>query len=555
MGNAWDRRGFLRNVSLAGGAMVMGPWDHPEASNSSRPGRILLNILQTTDVHCQLRPHDEIFWEDGQARFRKRGGYATIAAFMRQQRKKFPYTFAVDTGDTLQGGEISAVTHGEALLPILDAVGYDLVSPGNWEVIHYKSGMQKLMGALKAPKICANMFHDAGSGKAGELIFPPYRIWTAAGVRVGFIGYTDPLVPTRQPPALSKGIVFNRPEESLASYVKVLRDEEHCDLVIVMAHLGLSQQIDLANQACCEGVDYILGGDTHERVRTPIACAHAKVVEPGSFGSFVGCLRLTTEGGRIVGEEYVLEEMDPRKIRPDEDVADAIDQAEAPYRDRLNHVLGHSTVPLYRNFVIENTIDTLILDAVSWKMKDVDIILSNGFRFCPPRATPDHTGHIPITEGFLFDMLPLDAHLRMGKVKGNRILPWLEKELNNVFALNARERVGAWLVKFRGMEVEFLAHGETGSRVRSLKIRGEAIDPDRMYTVCSCEREGDPPDVLCRMREVTELSILEFTMHELMRDYIVSHSPVTPLPPGAAKALDVPATLLTQVSGISYQFR
>lgn len=48
----------------------------------------------------------------------------------------------------------------------------------------------------------------------------------------------------------------------------------------------------------CEGVNYILGGDTHERVRTPIVCKYAKVVEPGAFGTFVGKLNLTIENGK-----------------------------------------------------------------------------------------------------------------------------------------------------------------------------------------------------------------------------------------------------------------
>ena len=72
----------------------------------------------------------------------------------------------------------------------------------------------------------------------------------------------------------------------------------------------------------------------------------------------------------------------------------------------ITKVVGYSTIPLYRYFVVENTIDTLIIDALMWKIKP-DIVLSNGFRFCPPNTTPDATGNIPITEGYVFDMLPV----------------------------------------------------------------------------------------------------------------------------------------------------
>ena len=85
-----------------------------------------------------------------------------------------------------------------------------------------------------------------------------------------------------------------------------------------------------------------------------------------------------------------------------------------------------------------------------WKVKP-DIVLSNGFRFCPPNTTPDATGNIPITEGYIYDMLPVNSVVRTGKVTGKQLRDWLEKELNNVFAKDASKRLGGWVVKFKGM--------------------------------------------------------------------------------------------------------
>src|SRR5690606_39165890 len=136
-----------------------------------------------------------------------------------------------------------------------------------------------------------------------EPIFQPYQILTRLGVKIGFLGYTDHLVPNRQPPALSKGIVYTKPEENIGHYVKLLREQEQCNFVIILSHLGLSQQIALANNPDCQGVDYIFGGDTHERIRKPIQCTYAKVVEPGAFSSFVGRLDLQVKDGKITGEK------------------------------------------------------------------------------------------------------------------------------------------------------------------------------------------------------------------------------------------------------------
>ena len=60
--------------------------------------------------------------------------------------------------------------------------------------------------------------------------------------------------------------------------------------MIIVAHLGLSQQLALANNEDCAGVDYIFGGDTHERVRKPIEAKFAKVVEPGALGHLLADL-------------------------------------------------------------------------------------------------------------------------------------------------------------------------------------------------------------------------------------------------------------------------
>ena len=205
---------------------------------------------------------------------------------------------------------------------------------------------------------------DECEGKKGELIFQPYHIWNVKGVKIGFIGYTDPLVPIRQSPNYSKGIVYTKPEVNLAYYIDVLKNQEQCAYVIIIAHLGLSQQISLANLPQCEGVNYILGGDTHERVRKPIVCKYAKVVEPGAFGSFTGKLNLTIHKGEIIKDDYVLVEMTSSHYEADSNIASLIKQNEKQFKATIDKIVGYSTIPLYRYFVVENPIDTLILQAI-----------------------------------------------------------------------------------------------------------------------------------------------------------------------------------------------
>jgi 2',3'-cyclic-nucleotide 2'-phosphodiesterase (5'-nucleotidase family) len=129
--------------------------------------------------------------------------------------------------------------------------------------------------------------------------------------------------------------------------------------------------------------------------------------------------------------------------------------------------------------VVENPIDTLVLDSLQWKLPEIDIVLSNGFRFCPPRVTPDHTGNIPITNGYIYDMLPVNSTVRTAEIKGKQLIEWLEKELNNVFAINAAERLGGWVIKFKGMKMEFNAFGKKGERIKKLLVADEPVQPEK----------------------------------------------------------------------------
>lgn len=152
-------------------------------------------------------------------------------------------------------------------------------------------------------------------------------------------------------------------------------------------------------------------------------------------------------------------------------------------------------------------------------------------------------------------MLPVDSTVRTGTVTGKQILDWLEKELNNVFAKEASERFGGWVIKFKGMKVKFEAFAEKGKRVKEVMVGNALLDSAKTYSICACERDGDPSDMLCRMRNVRNPQNTAFTLHSTMADYLRNNSPVTPVPEKNAIILDAPETILSQVTGVDYEFR
>jgi 2',3'-cyclic-nucleotide 2'-phosphodiesterase (5'-nucleotidase family) len=564
-----NRRDFLKKSALAGLGVVLSPvtkavnssvnanelLEISNVENGNAPKKQNVTILITTDIHSQLNTHDEFFWENNQAVYRKRGGMAVLKTMIESFRKKNPAnTILYDGGDYFHGHAVASLTEGEALIPIFNKLGYDLMLPGNWEVVYKKKKMLYDMGHANAAKICANMWHKTTDADNGELVYPPYWIKYVAGVKIGIIGYTDHLIPKRQSPAYSEGLRFEHAEFNLAKYVKLLREVEGCAVVIVATHMGLAQQVGLANNPACEGVDMLIGADTHERVREPIQAKYTKVIECGAFGSFLGKLDLEIENGKLINMKYQLLDVNPAKYPADKEIQALVDKAYEPFKKDLQTVIGTSKTPLVRYFVLETPMDNLITDAVKWKFKP-DIALSNGFRFCQPLAVDPKTGVATITKEFLWNMLPVNSGAKTGIVTGKQVWDWLEKELQNAFAKDPSKRFGGWFVRYNGLQVNFTIGNEFGKRVNSVKVNGTPIDMNKEYSIVACEREGDPDDTLCRMEHVKDPKLTPFLLHDVIIEYLKENSPIAPVLEGRSVATDEPKTLLTQLKGTTYEFR
>ena len=563
--NQNNRRNFIKNAAVLGFGVpaTMGPVSAAFAASDSAssaqagsqqqaPNQFSLFI--TTDLHAQLHTHDEFFWENEKPVYKKRGGLAVLKTMIDSLRAQHPQNILYDGGDYFHGHGVASMSEGEALIPLMNAFNYDLILPGNWEVVYKKKKMLYDMGHSNAAKICANMWHKTNDADNGTLIYPPYWIKYIAGAKVGFIGFTDHLVPKRQSPAYSEGIGFTHATDNVAKYIKYLQEVEGCGIIFVVTHMGLAQQVGLANDPNIAGADFILGADTHERVRVPIQGKYTKVVECGAFGSFLGKLDITVKEGKIDTYQYELLDVDPVKYPANKNVLALVQKAAAPYQDALQKVIGYTSTPLVRYFVLETPMDNLITDAVMWKFKP-DIALSNGFRFCQPLAVPQGAQKVAITNEFLWNMLPVDSTAKKGEVTGQQILEWLEKELENAFAPDPSKRFGGWFVRFAGMEVNCTIGKPKGQRVNTVKIKGQPLDKNKMYTIVACEREGDPNDTLCRIEKVSNPVATQNSLHDVITEYLAATPLVAPKLEGRTIATDKPATLLTQLEGTTYNFR
>lgn len=509
-----------------------------------------ITILQTADLHAYLNKHNELFVEKGKLKFREAGGLAHIKTLVDGVHKENPNgTILIDGGDFIQGSGESVLSQGRIFPAIVNEMNYDLMIPGNWEVIYGKQVMMDIMTKYNTSVIVSNMYHEADK----SALFPPYWITEKQGLKIGFIAYNDPEIPIRQNPMFSEGILFSEVESNLKSLITQLREGEKVDLLFMVAHIGISKQLMLANNPAVEGVDFIFGNDTHERVREPIKGKYALVLEPGSFGSFVGKLDLKIKNRKIADYRYELVQVNPKKYKADKQMQQIIDSLTDPYRSQMQEVIGYTATPMYRYLVVENPMDNFITDALLWK-SGADIAFSNGFRFGVP-IVPGKDGKQPITREDLWRMIPVDEKMKIGRVSGQQIWNWLEKELNNVFAKNAQERFGGWLVRFAGMKITFDSSKDMGSRLLTVEIKGQPIDLNKEYSMASCNRTGEPLHVLCRIPNAKDVEIKDFTLHQAIVEYLKENKVISPRVEGRAIAVDLDRNYFSELPEVNYKFR
>jgi S-sulfosulfanyl-L-cysteine sulfohydrolase len=493
-----------------------------------------VTVLYVADLHAQLEAHPELFWRNGEERIETAGGFARVAAAIDQIRKeRGGEVLVLDAGDTFQGSGVAAMTEGAAMVEPLNAIGFDAMLPGNWEVAYGEQALRNLAAGLNYPMFASNL-RDT---ETGERLFEPWIVKEVSGVKVAVIGFTDPDVPVRQPPAYSEGLSYDD-----AAHLQRLIDQVHAterpDVVLLLTHLGLSRAAKMTSRLT--GLDLHLSGDTHERTYEPVvAKSGVWTVEPGGFGSFLGRLDLWVKDGEVVDRRWELIELTADRFPEDPEVARRVAEAIAPHRATLEQPIGMLGSVLARYAVVENPLDNVLSDAIR-EAGGTEIGLSNGFRF----GTPMLPG--PVRHADLWNLFPVVNQLKTGEVTGRQLRAFWEQELENVFARDPEKRFGGWVPRPSGMTLRFRADAPKGQRVLEIKVNGKPLEDDRVYTITACEREGDTPDTVCRIRGVKNPRVLEVDAHEAVEQYLARHGEIRGQLEDRVIGEDLPRILRTQ---------
>lgn len=465
-----------------------------------------LTIVQINDTHGYLDAHPEEFLSGARTSFRTAGGYGRIAGLLQQIRQETRgHMLALDCGDTIHGTYAPVATQGEAMLPVLQQMGFAAMTV-HWDFAYGPQRLQEIAARLPYPVLAINCYDE----ESHQLVFPPYLIQEVAGVRVGIIGIAATIVDKMMPPSFSEGVYMTLGDVELPGYIHRLRHEEAVDLIVVISHLGFPQEVKLARTV--PGIDVLLSAHTHNRLWAPARVNETLVIQSGSHGSFAGRLDLVLDGAKITGYEHHLLVID-EAVEPATGVAATVDEAMAPYRGMLAEVVGVTATALTRSRLLETTMDNALLQAVLHTC-DAEIAFGHGWRY----GAPIPPG--PVTLGELYQIIPMDPPVFTAKIRGEALWEMLEENLHQVFAADPFEKMGGAVKRCLGLNAYIRPENPRGHRLCELFVNGEAVEPSRSYRIAFATTQAAPE------KYIEQREKLDLTAVEALRRYFASEGTV-----------------------------
>lgn len=224
-------------------------------------------ILQTSDLHGRLTP-------EGEGR-------------LREMLQDQPGCLLLDSGDACGAGNLGYRPR-EPSLEALSRLGCRAMVAGNREAHVWRSVMAAKIARASFPVLCSNLTCRFGPSPCSDRL----TLLAEDGLRLGLFGLTVPMITRRMFARFLSDLLFEDPTATARKMVAELRAEH--DAVILLSHLGLRQDRDLAREV--PGIDLILGGHSHVELREPERVGGTWICQPGAHGFWATRVLMTRDG-------------------------------------------------------------------------------------------------------------------------------------------------------------------------------------------------------------------------------------------------------------------
>jgi 5'-nucleotidase len=263
-----DRKSFLK--AIGGGTLAMALVPNmmmaEELKLKSLNSANKLTILHTNDQHSRIEPFDESYTKNP-----NQGGFARRASLIQQIRSQENNVLLLDSGDIFQGTPYFNFFGGELEFKLMSMMKYDASTMGNHDFDNGLQGFLNVLPNAQFPFICSNydFKNTVLDGKTSQ-----YKIFNKNGIKVGIFAVgiqLEGLVGKKQ----YQETVYSSPIDVAQHYSNFLKNEQKCDLVICLSHIGYDYKgepdkvSDKILAAKTENIDIILGGHTHTFLPEP----------------------------------------------------------------------------------------------------------------------------------------------------------------------------------------------------------------------------------------------------------------------------------------------
>ncbi len=276
--------------------------EEPVQQPTQRPVPVDLSgdavILFTGDVHCAVN----------------RGfGYAGLQQLRDYLINRGDDVVLVDTGDAIQGEPLGTMSKGEAIISLMNELGYEIAVPGSHEFDYGVDRFLELSDMAKFQYISCNFNKD------GQLLLAPYVTRMLGGHLVAFIGVTTPRTLTTIAPRQFMNedgrFVYSFYQDDYGRYLysavqKAVDNArvEGAEYVVVLGHLGGGDEnhpwtySDIISNT--NGIDVLLDSQSHDTEQAVVKNKDGKDVlriASGSRLDNIGYCRIAADGSLSVG--------------------------------------------------------------------------------------------------------------------------------------------------------------------------------------------------------------------------------------------------------------
>lgn len=370
-------------------------------------------------------------------------------------------------GDSFADDLLGNLTEGEAMIRLMNAVGYQFMALGNHDFDYGVARTRALQQIADFPLRAANVLEDER-----PFLGEPSKIFTLRGVKIAVLalGYhnTDETGSKKN----FKGLRFVSGLDAAREQVPKLRRE--ADAVVVLSHQGSKVDRELARRV--PGIDVIVGAHSHDVISPPERIGDTWIAQALSDGAALGELKLRFDAQRrITDVSGRLHMLWSDRYPPAPDIQALVQTLRAPQREKLEQVIATADERIGRQYRSESPFDVMVGDILrAHTGAEVALLPGVGYGVS---LSPG-----PVTREMLYTLLPHPSKVVTMELDGERLLTTLEQSATNQRPADPLDRVGG-LIQTAGIAWTVDLTQAEGRRVRDVTVNGKPLEPGRYYRV------------------------------------------------------------------------